>query len=371
MSKSKHPLRDLLLVFTAWLASLFFAGSLFEVYFLNLGMSLHEIYLADVLWFLGAVLLIPLFKGFKTKPFILFGIGMTIVSVLALLLIKDPSAAYIFRFFLGTTHFFFWVPFNTAVYEFRKENNATLSSILTSFTPLLSLVLPAVSGIIAQDFGYDMIYVASIVCCIIAIIIGVFLIENRTYKYDFRKSMKSISGLKSLLFLDGFSISTIGSVTLPIMLLGFLDKPQDVGFFLSLVTVFAIVSSFFVSYASDKSHGRRKYLFVSALGFSLAAIFSSQVSDILLFFIGFGLVNFFSKLFSPLSAALAVDNTKKLADTIAAREFMLNLGRFSGGIIGIVIFLMYDLQATLLFQGAFFLIYIPIFELKRRKLLHI
>ena len=54
---------------------------------------------------------------------------------------------------------------------------------------------------------------------------------------------------------------------------------------------------------------------------------------------------------------------------MVAREFMLNLGRLAGGLAGFVIFVSMGIGAVLLFQGIAFLLYLPVFEIKKRKLM--
>ncbi len=361
--------RDLLIIFALWTAGMFFGGTLFEVYFFNMGMSLPEIYLADAFWFVAGLILLPLFKGFRTKPFMLIGCFLSLISVLVLYLYPEPGAAYIYRLILGTTHFFFWLPFNTIYYEFRKENNASLSAIYYSVSPVLALVLPAFSGIIAGNLGFPELYQIAIATYVFTFIMAAFWLKDRKYEYDFGTSLTSISGLRSIIFLEGFSVMVITSLTLPIMILLFLDEPIEVGWFLSLATVFSIAASFLISGVSDKLHKRRMFLLSSALGFGLSVAAAVFAPDLMIFFLAFGMVTFFARIFSPISLALAVDNTKKLADTMVAREFMLNLGRLAGGLAGYFLFVTFSIEAVLLFQGIAFLIYLPVFELKKKKLM--
>jgi hypothetical protein len=361
--------RNLLIIFAVWTAGMFFGGTLFEVYFFNMGMSLPEIYLADAFWFVAGLVLLPLFKGFRTKPFMLFGCVLSLLSVIVLYAYPEPGAAYIYRLILGTTHFFFWLPFNTIYYEFRKENNASLSAIYYSVSPVLALILPAIAGTIAGNIGFSELYEVAMATYVLALILFALLLKDTKFEYDFSTSMKSISGLRSVIFLEGFSVMVITSLTLPIMILLFLDGPVEVGWFLSLATIFSIAASFLISDVSDKLHRRSVFLLSSALGFGLSVASAAFAPDLTLFFLAFGMVNFFARIFSPISLALAVDNTKRVADTMVGREFMLNMGRLAGALAGYVLFVMFSIEAVLLFQGLAFLLYLPLFESKKKKLL--
>jgi len=365
---SAHPFRDLVTIYVLWLASMFFAGSLFEVYFFDLGLDMEGIYFADGLWFVAGLLILPFLKGFRTRPFIIAGAVVSFVSALLLLVYPDPNAAYIYRLLLGTTHVFFWMPFNTAYYEFRHQNNAMLGALYYSFAPLLSLFLPGISGSIASTIGYGVLFILAMLGYAAALVMALRTVADREYRFDLPESIRAIRGLRAIMFLEGFSVMAVTSITLPVMLLLFADTPMEFGLFMSLVTVFSLAASFLVSRISDRMQDRHIFLLPSALGFTLATVLASGARDIVVFFIAFGAINFFARLFSPISLALAVDRAESLAGTMAAREFLLNIGRLSSVLIGYLIFVSISIEAALLFQGLAMLLYIPLFERKKAAL---
>lgn len=364
----KHPFSRLMLVHVLYLAGIILAGSLFEVYFFNLGLSIAEIFFTGIFLFIGAPLVAPLFRGFSSKRFMLIGIGISLVAILVLYLFPNIPAAYLFRFLIGLTFFVYWVPFNTVYYEYRKGNHAFLGAIYFSIMPLLALVLPGFSGWIAESFGYPMLYLIAILSLIVTFVVAFFILENRNYKYDFMRSLKSIAGLRTLFFLEGFTALSIVALTLKTMLLLFADKPLEFGGFLSLVTIFSILASLLTGKISDKQQNRRVFLLISAAGIALAALFASQTQDIAMFFLGFGIIAFFRTIFLPLPLALGVDNSKSLVNTMVGREFALGLGRVLAAAVGYLMILYSDIQAMLMVQGIAILLYIPLFELKKKKL---
>jgi hypothetical protein len=265
---------------------------------------------------------------------------------------------------------FFWLPFNVLFYEYRKENNAQLGALYYSLGPVLSLALPTVAGMIAGSLslGYPVLYLVSIALYALTFIAGWFLLEDRKYSYDPLRAVKSISGMKSILFLEGFAAMVIVSVTLEVMLLIFIDTPFEFGGFLSLATIFSVIAAVITAKLSDKAGQRRKFLLPSIAAFAISTIFASQAPDLVTFFFAFGLIGFFSRIFFPLPFALLVDNSKSLVDVMVGRELLLNLGKLAGALAGYVIFVMFDIRAVLLFQGLVLLLYIPIFENRKRKL---
>jgi hypothetical protein len=87
-----------------------------------------------------------------------------------------------------------------------------------------------------------------------------------------------------------------------------------------------------------------------------------------MFILGYGLVNFFARIFFPLPLALVVDNSKSIVSSMVGREFIFNIGRFSGVLLGYMIAISFSLEAALLFEGLALLLYIPIFENRKKKL---
>jgi MFS family permease len=363
-----NAFQKLVLVYTLWLLAWMLASALFEVYFFNMGMSPQDIYLANAFWFVAGILIVPLFRGFRARDFMLAGIAIAMLAVSIMLLFPVELSAYAYRIILGATHLFFWVPFNILFYEFRKENHATLGALYYSVGPVLSLFGPALAGYIAAYSGFSDLFAVAIAIFAAAFAAAFFFIENREYRYDFRASMESISGLRSLIFMEGFAAAVIVSVTLEVMLLSYVDTPLGFGAFISLVTIFSVIAAILTAKLSDRVKKRRAFLLPVVALFALATILASFAPDIAVFFIGFGLISFFSRIFFPLPLALAVDNTKSLTETMVGREWMLNVGRLAGALAGYLLFLATDIRTVLLLQGISLLLYIPLFENRKRKL---
>ncbi len=355
-------------VYALWLVSTSLGASLFEVYFFNLGLSIPGIYLADSLWFIGSLIVIPLFRGFRARSFMLGGIAVAFLSTALLLFDPSPWVAIPFRLLIGVTNLFFWAPFNTLFYEHRKGDNASLGAVYYALGPVLSIFTPAIAGFFASALGFPALYILAMLSFAATFAAAFLFVEDKRYSYSFRSCMESISGLRTLIFMEGFAGMVMTSITLNVMLLLFVSKPEGFGLFTSLVTVFAVVASLLTAKLSDKVKRRREFILPLVALFSLSAVIASQSADILWFFLGFGLVNFFSRIFYPLPLALVVDNSKSLVESMVGREVFLNLGRLCGGILGYYLLLNSDIRTVLLVQGLVLLLYVPVFENRKKKL---
>lgn len=363
-----NPFQKLVLVYILWNASSLISGGMFEVYFFGLGMSQSQIYLADTIWFLPSLLAIPLFASFSSKKFMAGGIMLALIATLAMAFSPGPAGAFTFRILLGLTNFLFWVPFNVLYYEYSRDNNASLGALYYSLGPLLSLFLPASAGILAQAVGFQPLFILAAISFALTLVASILLVEDKVFKYTAKGALDSLSGLKTLVFLEGFSGMSILSVTLPVMLLTFAQRPLDFGLFLSASTVFSVGASLVTARYSDKLKSRRVFILPAVIAFAAAAILAAVSQDIGTFFIAFGLVNFLSRIFFPLSLALVVDNSKSLADSITGREIFLNAGRLLGCLAGFALAAAAGLGYSLLFQGAAMLLYAVVFEANKHKL---
>ena len=364
-----HPFSKLVLVYLFWIASWVTAGSLFEVYFYGLGLSMHEIVATSFFWFLGSLLVMPLFRNIDAKKFMLIGIALSLLGILLLYFFNFKEMGYIYRFVVSVPQFFFWIPFNIIFYEFSKGRNAQFGALYYSVTPFLTLILPGAAGIVASTLGYGSLFLAAVVLYSITFVLAYVLFEKKEYEYDLVKSIRAIKGLKTLIFLEGFAAAMVVQVLLETMLLKYADKPLEYGGFISLVTLFSIIASLLTAKFSDASKRRRELVILSAIAFGASVIFASTSVSIAQFFIGFALVSFFRAIFFPLPLALIVDNSKNLVETMVGREFMLNAGRISGAVFAFALMFYYDISVVLFINGLILMVGYPLaFEFKKGKL---
>jgi len=368
MASDGNSFRKLILVYSFWFLSLMLSASLFEVYFFNLGMPLQDIYLVNCFWFLISLIAIPFLKGLRTRDFMLIGIAFAICAASVLILFPVVESAYAFRLLISGIYLFFWIPFNILYYEHRKGNNATIGALYFSVAPLISLVAPAAAGFIATSLGFPALFSLAIASFMLTAILVYLFVENKTYSYDIRASIKAMSGLKSLIFIEGFAMTVLLWTTLPITLLTFIDRPLGYGLMMSLLTIFTVIAAIFTGRMSDRFKRRREFILPTVLLLALSAIFASQATDLALFFVGFAMINFFSGVFFPLPFALLLDNTSSLVDMMIGREMILNIGRICGTIFGLMVFILTDIQTVILMQAIIILLYIPVFENRKKKL---
>jgi len=366
----RHPFTKLLIVFTLWIAWSLLSGGLFEVYLAGQGITLQQIFYTNIGWFLPPLLILPFIRKLSLRSSVLLGIIIAFSATFLFLVSPPEYSGYIYRLLLGFAIVFFWVPFNIAYYEFRHDNHAQMGALYYSVTPMLSLFLPFFSGYVASIFGFPVLFVLSMFAALITFIAAFILLEEREYQFDLVTSLRQISGLRTLVFTEGFTASLIIGTTLSILLLNYASQPFEFGIFSSLSMLFSIAASMLTAKLSDKKMERRSFLLPMVVGFAISTMVAGLTHDVLVFFIAMGMVNFFSRIFFPLPLALVVDNSKSIVSSMVGREFMLNLGRIAGVMVGIILVQVADLNVVMMVEGAALLLYIPIFENRKNKLLY-
>ena len=371
MFDTKSPFNRLLAVYLLWVACWLFGGGFFEIYFLNAGMPIKDIFFSECFWFVASLFTIPLVKRFRARDSMVLGIGVGFLSAALLFLLPaQPATSILFRLMVGITHISFWVPFNTMYYELRRQqgNNAVMGALYYALSPLLSLALPAIGGLLVAAWGYQALFVLAMASFAITGIAAWKLVENREYHCDLRRAMDSISGLRSLFFMEGFTAAIIVNVTIVIMTLTYFSKPLEFGIFMSVITLFSIAASVLAAKLSDNARRRREFLLPAVFCLGMSVILLSFTRDVVSFFVCIGLTTFFSTIFFPLNLALGMDNSRSFLDSMMGREYFLNMGRLVGSIIACLLFVYFGIQGVLIFQGVSTLLYIPVFENRKRKL---
>lgn len=364
----KNPFNRLVLVYALWVASSILSGGLFEIYLSGNGIRQSDIFFTNIVWFIPAILLLAFIKGFKVRQSMMIGVVFMLLATILLLFAPASFSGYLYRFVLGFTIFFFWVPFNTMYYESSKENHAQLGALYYAMSPTLTLILPLLSGYVASLFGFNALFILAVIVILATLAAAHRLLEDKPYGFDLASSIRSINGLKSIIFLEGFTASLIIGSTIPIILLDFTSSPFEFGLMTSLATVFSLIAMAVTAKMSDDCRERRKFLLPITAGLAIATIFASTVKDAIVFVFAMGFVRFFSSIFFPLPLALVMDNSRSTADSMVGREFMLNIGRVAGVITGIIAIFMFDMRAVLFVEGLALLVYIPIFENRKKKL---
>lgn len=368
MFKAESSLKNLLAVYVLWIAFSTFSASLVYLYFRDAGVPETDLVASFFFSFLACILLILLFSNRgKTdfRSFMMAGISLIAVSYLLLAFITPTSGLlFLYSAVIGLNFFLFWVPFNIMYFEMSHAKAALFGTFYFSLTSIAMMFMPLLSGFIAETSGFGPLFIiASIVYFFL--LIPVYLLGKREYSYEFRDSIKDTKGFRTLIFIEGIYGGGM-LAALSVIPLFYFDKPMEMGFYLSITTVFSVIASFIVSSLSDRSRKRVFYIRIFGAGLALTSMASALATTVGSWYTAVSARNFFSTLFMPFTTAIIADTRKDLADVMVGRELILNIGRILGVAAVFVCTVFFDIYLSLAFLGFVVLLYPVVIEFKRK-----
>ncbi len=287
--------------------------------------SLIVYYLISYVVALLGLLFLPKFTT-KAKKAMLFGIIQSALIVVFLLKIWSPWQLYLSAIFSGLNVIFFWVPCNAMFFKFSSDNKrGTNSGMYFLITPIIGITLQPLTGILAEKFGFQVMFLVGIFSYIVPIILLYFL-PDFEWTLDIRKEFSKIK-FNWATFLQG-ATSRINYSLIPIFSLFFLKTPKQFGNFFGYLAIVAGLAAVINGYISDKIKSRKVFFYL----FTTLAVISflplAYVKDIYYWGIFAGVSSLCLNLANPFWLTYNIDFYKEVGvdKTMALREVFLNSG---------------------------------------------
>ncbi len=369
MDRQENSLAKLLAVYIPFSLANGLAAGLFNLYFKSAGISDADIVTSFIFFSIAPLLVILALDNRKASSRALIWLGLAASgAAYALVALLPPTRELLFAssFLFGTTCFLFWVPFNILYFGISKGRAASLGTIYFSIGSLLGLALPLIAAGIAQDMGFATLFLAS-AALYLAPMAAALLLTDSTHSHQLKACMAELKGFKTLVLLEGmFSEGTFAAIA--VISLFYFTTPMEMGVFLSVTTLFAVLASVVVSRLSDKSRRRMEYIKLFGPGLGLVTFLGAFATNAMAWYGAISARGFFASLFWPFTTAIIVDNKRDMAKSMVSREFMLNVGRIIG--VGIVLScaLFLDIYLSLAILGVCIMAYPFVIELKKRHI---
>ncbi|MFH1785224.1 MAG: MFS transporter [Candidatus Micrarchaeota archaeon] len=357
---------NLTLMFILWNVGMAFSLSFIFPYLFTVGFSVQEMLFFAFLNYAFPLIFLIILRNYDSA--ISMPLGMFFVALAYFLFVFLGGVAGVIALFaIGALSFFlFWVPFNHFWFSMKKQN-AAHSTIYAAIIIVVGLIMPALSGAIAQEFGFAAIFLSSAIILLFASLISLKLAPKKKVSLNLAVSLKELDGFKTLFFIEGVH-HIAPFVLITIISIYYFPRPVDFGIFMSLAMVLSVVSSFIFAKSSDRSGNRRNFIILFAIILGISTVFASFASDILFWFIAVSFVNFARVLFFPFPLSLMLDKRQITPGIMYSREIMLNLGRSFSAIFSLGLYLLtLDLRIPLLVTGLSMFLYVLIFEFMKNK----
>jgi MFS family permease len=256
-------LGNLALVVTLFFFTSNLSGSFLPIYFNDLGLSVAEI--AEILLFTFILLgLLPIVLLKTVKDFeriITVGIFTTMLFFIILIYVKEPIVLGLAH---GISNATFWPSFN--LLQFRLSESGQRARTLSFFSSILPALAgiagPAVGGYIIENFGYTILFAASII-----LYLASFLFSTRIrFKPEEHKFSIPRSRRFTFFFMTFIILGLIEAYWFPYPFLvhKLSGTVLNMGFVLAASAVLISAISFSVNWLSDIRRTRVEFAIVGA-----------------------------------------------------------------------------------------------------------
>src|SRR3989339_911316 len=162
------------LFFFTYMGAMYFSQTLIILWLSKNGFGFSDIILFYIVSYAVALLGIFALSKMKMnlKPTILFGVLLSALSVAVLIETPNSCQLYLSAIITGFNVIFFWIPYNIMHFKFSSEDKRGLNSgIYYLATPFISITLQPLAGLIAEKFGFEVMFFIGMALYIIPIIL--------------------------------------------------------------------------------------------------------------------------------------------------------------------------------------------------------
>ncbi|MCL4354311.1 hypothetical protein M1349_02445 [Patescibacteria group bacterium] len=319
----------ILLLFISWLWFSKFSSSILPIHFLQQGLNPSDIVLNQMFAFLAIGVFTIVRNNYSAKKSWYFSIIFYVIYIIAIIKVFTKTEFYIISIIYGLAGVFFFVPYNIAHFKNSPKHRTGISSaIMFNVWPLIGILAPFLSGLVAQ-INFIYVWILSGLFCLIPLFLTSKQ-EDFQIKYSLIQSLKELKSTRIFIFLFGFW-DALNQAIIPIYVLFFIKTPISYGTYLAYLSLVAIGANFIIGHLSDKMQKRSIFLYPITLLSSLATLmFIFATNNLTYWIIAASVIQLISPILTNLSTALVVDAHSDVAISMPGRELLLSLGRVLG-----------------------------------------
>ncbi len=347
------------------MSAMYFSQTLVILWLSKNGFNFSQIIFYYITSYFVALIGVFSLKNLKMelKSTILLGVLLSALSVTVLINISDSYQLYLSAIIAGLNAIFFWIPYNIMHFKFSSQDNRGLNSGLYFLaTPIISITLQPLAGIIAEKFGFQMMFLIGVLLYIFPIAL-IKILPNFNFDIDIKKEFLE-NKFNWSTFFQGFA-SRINWTLISLFTLFFITTPRAFGGFFGFLAIFSAVASLINAYISDKIKNRKVffYLFTSLAVISLLPL--AFVQNIYYWGIFAGITSMCMYLANPFWLAFNLDYYKEIGieKAIVLREVFLNAGYIFTLLIAFLIFYITDSTKISLMVVCIIACFLPLISL--------
>ena len=231
----------------------------------------------------------------------------------------------------------YWVPYHTNFTRFSEgHKRGKQLGLLDSLATFLGIIIPFASGFLIKEFGFNLVFVISIILVLIAIIPLLFLPEvKEKFSWSYKRTWQEFFSKKNrqmmVAYMGDGAENWIGGVLWPIFIWQLLEGEfLTIGIITSLITFVAVILKLIVGDYTDRFN-KRKLMHLGSALYSLGWIIKMFISTAFHIFLASTYHNFaYILLRTPFDALMyekAADSGHYIDEYSTLREMYLQVGR--------------------------------------------
>ena len=323
--------------------------------FLKQHFSFADLSLQSAIQYSLPLLILPWIRTFWIRRFILLAFVAAFIRISLASTIDTRIELYIAAILAGCMLVFFWVPYEIIFFR-SKMGHGVSSAWYFSVGSIISVIAPVMAGLMADHVGYANLYRLGMLMLIIPIILALKLPEEKIQE-NLKDSLRSLQGIRHLIFLDGFFLSANIAI-ISLSLLTFTKTATTFGAITSLATLMATLVSFIAAQHSDKQGNRLNWLINTSFASALLLLALGWQTSLWPFSIILIFYTSIRTLAQPLLNALPMDLHPDHTKLYIARQFLINLGRVLGFSLTWLCALKFGLKPMYALYALMYIVYI-------------
>lgn len=282
-----------------------------------------------IMFFISMISILYLPKNkISSRKAIFWGIVFNLSSIFVVIKIFHPIQLYLSAILGGLNIVYFWITYNIMYFKYSSENKRGLNSGIYFFiTPLIGIIFQPLAGIVAQKFGFNIMFSLGLSMYLIPLFLTRYL-PDFEYDLDVRKELKKFK-FNWTIFFQGIS-SRVNYSIIGIFTLFFIKTPVSFGNFFGYLAIVAAFASLINGYISDKIRNRKYFFYLFTTLSVISFIPLAFVDNPYQWGLVAGIINLCFYLASPFALTFSLDYYKEVGSEKAMilREVFLNLGYF-------------------------------------------
>lgn len=323
------PYKRLLLFVTSVLWFGAFSRTILPAYYLSQGITLYQMIVATLIAFGTELIFLLLVRRGTPRRLWRFSMISTLLSILFIIRLETVWQYYLASALTGISMATYWVAYNIAYFGATpKQKTGVGSAVMFSVFPILNIIAPPLAGFL-MEWNTSIFWLLSVLFFGIAyLFIG--WQEDFSVKYSLAASLSEIRATRVFLFLEGVW-EALPFALIPVYTLYFIQTPLSYGAFAAYLSLIGVAANLLLGKTTDRLQKRVLFLYPLTLVLAATAfIFPQATTQLPVWLIVTGIINFFLPLFWNISTAMVIDTHANLEKAIPGREIVLAAGRVVG-----------------------------------------